>query len=192
LVELGRERLLHLRAAHVLLVLLLRLILGRKVRKALELWRSESRGRARLEGAAEEQLRGQQRRKVHVKPSARCLQVGNVVAAARCKAICVDGRNVGPLRVPVGIACLVRVEGSVGEARISPVHVLVVLLLLLLLLLLLMTGSARSVRGAVVVLHSEEVRGQEVVPRVLGEDSRCDGVLLRPVLKEPRTAKYVE
>jgi hypothetical protein len=58
--------------------------------------------------------------------------------------------------------------------------------------LLLQTGSARGVRGAVVVLHAEEVRGQEIVPRVLGEDCRGDGVLLRPVLKEPRTAKYVE
>lgn len=57
--------------------------------------------------------------------------------------------------------------------------------------ILLQTRTARRVLGGIVVLHSEEVRGQEAVPRVLGEDSRSDGVILRPVLNEPRTAKYV-
>ena len=142
----------------LLVLLLLHLVLSSKVGEALELGRGESIGRAGLERAPEKQLGGQKRGEVHVEPGARRLQVGVVVA--RSEPASVNARNVGPFGMPVSIAGLVRVEGSVGEASVASVH--------LLLEAVLETGSARGGRGAIVVVHSGEVRGQdEVVPRVL-------------------------
>lgn len=137
---------------------MLHLVLSRKLGKALELRRGESIRGARLERASEKQLRGKKRSKVHVETSSWRLQL--VVVVAGSKSARVDARNVGALRVPVGIAAgLVCVERAVRKASVS-IH--------LLLEALLETRSARGVGGAVVVLHSEEVRGQdEIVPRVL-------------------------
>jgi hypothetical protein len=61
--------------------------------------------------------------------------------------------------MPVGVA-LVGAECTVGKARVTPIH--------LLREGRLQSRPARGVRGVIVVLHSEEVRGQdEAVPRVL-------------------------
>ena len=153
--------LLHLRAAHLvlLLLLLLQLVLSSEGGKALELRRGEGVRRAGLERAAEEQLGGQERGEVHVEAGAGGLQLGVVVAWSEPTGV--DVRNVGPLGVPVGVAGLVCVEGAVREASVSSIH--------LLLKTLLETRAAGRVRGAIVVLHSEQVgRQDKVVPRVLG------------------------
>jgi hypothetical protein len=63
--------------------------------------------------------------------------------------------------VPVAIAGLVRREGAVRKAVMTAaVHLPVEARL--------ETGSAGSVRGALVLLHTEKMRGQtEAVPRAL-------------------------
>ena len=63
--------------------------------------------------------------------------------------------------MPVTVTRLVRREGAVGEAMVSSVH--------LAMEARLQAGTAGGVRGTVVLLHTEKVRGQtEAVPRVLG------------------------
>lgn len=169
--------LLHLRAAHlVLLVLLLQLVLCSKGSEALELRRGEGIGGARLERAAKEQLGGQERGEVHVEAGSGSLHLGVVVAGSEPTGV--DVRNVGPLWVPVGVTGLVCVEGAVRKTSVSSVH--------LLLEALLETRSAGRVRCTVVMLHSEQVRRQDkIVPRVLRYGSRGEGVLLSPERKSP-------
>lgn len=143
-----------------LVVLLLRLVLAGELCKVLELRGSESGGRAGLEGATEEQLGRKQRSEVHVETGAWSLQVVAVLVA-RVESAGVDRHVVRPLRVPVAIAGLVRREGAVRKAVMTAaVHLPVEARL--------ETGSAGSVRGALVLLHTEKMRGQtEAVPRAL-------------------------
>lgn len=141
------------------MVLLLRLILASELCEVLKLRGSESRGRAWLEGATEEQLRREQRGEVHVETSSWSLQIVAVLVA-RVESAGIDGHVVRPLRVSVAIAGLVRSEGAVREAVVTAVHLPVEARL--------ETRTAGGVRGAVVLLHTEEVRRQtEAVPRVL-------------------------
>jgi hypothetical protein len=87
----------------------------------------------------------------------------------------IDVRNVRPLRMPVGVAGLVGVKRSVRKPSVSTIQVLVEARL--------ETRAAGGVRRGIVVLHVEQMRGQnKTVPHVLRNNSRDEGVLLRPVL----------
>jgi len=143
-----------------LVVLLLRLVLTGELCKVLELRGSESGGRAWLEGATKKQLGRKQRSEVHVEAGAWGLQVVAVLVA-RVESSSVDGHVVCPLRVSVAIAGLVGRKGAVGKAVVATaVHLPVEARL--------ETGPARSVGGALVLLHTEKMRGQtEAVPRAV-------------------------
>lgn len=140
------------------MILLLRLVLVRKGCKVLELWGSKGRWGAWLEWAAEKQLGWQKGSEVHVEPSARCLKIGAVLVAWS-KSTSVDGHVVRALRMPVGVAWLVRGKGTMREAVVSAID------------LPLEAGvETRAARGALsaVVLHTEHMRRQtKAVPRVL-------------------------
>lgn len=80
--------------------------------------------------------------------------------AARSKPIGIDGHVVGTLRVPVGIAWLVRSECAVREPVVTTVD--------LPLEARLETRPAWGVLGGFVLLHAEKMRGQaQAVPRIL-------------------------
>jgi hypothetical protein len=106
-----------------LLVLLLSSgVLRSKCREALEVRRGEGVRRARLEGAAKQELRREQRGEIHIKCGARCL---HVIMLRPTKSARVDRGDV-PLRVTIGVAAhgrLVRVESAMRKPRAIAIHV---------------------------------------------------------------------
>ena len=143
----------------LILLVLVVLVLSSEIGEILELRGSKSRGRTRLEWASEKKLGWKQRREVHVsKGCSRSLEVIAILVVG-CKPVCVNGGYVRPLRMPVGIAGLVGRKGTVRKTGVDSIHLL---------------GEGRlqprpawGIRGTIVMLHTEKMRGQEAVPRTL-------------------------
>ena len=98
----GRRHGLWLVSHLALAVVLLGAVGISKGPKALELRRLEGVGRAWLKGATQEQLRGQQRGKVHVECGAGSLHIGNLVGLSNASGI--DVGDVGALGVAFGVS----------------------------------------------------------------------------------------
>lgn len=169
LVRLRRDGLLN--GAGDAILLLVVSLLGLETRKTLELRAGESSGSTRLEGATEQQLRGQKRSELHVKCSSRGGHVRSIVGGllGHGLRLRVDGGDVASARVSFGKARDVGVEGAMGEASVAVGG---------------LGGVAEAVgrpavggalaNGSVEILHTEQMRGDERVPPDVRQNSRFE------------------
>lgn len=172
MVSLGRHVALH-RARHAAIVLLLLQAVGLLVlsllesRQALKLRAAKGGWASGLEGAAEEQLRGKQRRELHIKSRAwgHVMAIGLVLAHV----LGVERGNVGATRVTVSKARDVGGEGSMRKASIAVGR-------------LGSMAEARTVgtvrrslaSRSIEFLHPEKVRGDKGVPPSVTKNSRFE------------------
>lgn len=138
-----------------------------EARESLELGATKGGRASRLEGAAQEQLRREQRRELHIKSRSRShvMAIGLVLVHV----LSVERGNVGATRVAVSEARDVGGEGSMRETSIA-----VGGLGGMAETRAVGTGWRSLASSSIKLLHPKEVRGDERVPPSVTENSRFE------------------